>query len=630
MPAHRLSTSQGISRSARSLWRFFTPRSTMATTGDRAPLGTPRHRASTSEGTIVEHEGINRRTALAAAAIAGSGWTLSAMLSPAEAAVRVPGSPAPVLPAGMTPWLEVFVNWSGETRTSPLWTVAPTSADQVAELARWASSNDWRLRARGYQHNWSPLSVESGSTQESRVLMVDTVKHLTAITVDPTAMTVTAQGGASLEAVLNAANNRGLSIMHHPAPGDVTIGGALAIAGHGTAVPASGETRPAGATFGSLSNLVVSMDAVVWDETSGDYAVKRFERTDPDIGPLLTNLGRTIVTSVQLRVAKLSNMRCRSYITIPTWELFAKPGSWGRSVDSYLRSCGRVEVILFPFTSFPWVKTWEFSRYKPLLSRGTSSPYNYVFSDNIPQQISDLFKKIQTGTPAIATQLGPAQQKITATSLTTSFVSDLWGAPKNVQLYVRPNTLKVTANGYAIHCRRADVQRVLYEFHNYHKASVNEYAKRWRYPVNGPLEIRVTGVDNPADVEIPGAITPTLSPSRQFADHPEWDTVVWLDILTFPGTPYSLQFFQECEQWVINNYASYAGVRMEWSKGWGYSADGAWQNQDILQNQVPRSYSQGQPADQGWDSAVRILEKLDPSRIYAAPLHDRLMPPNGG
>ncbi len=630
MPAHRLSTSQGISRSARSLWRFFTPRSTMATTGDRAPLGTPRHRASTSEGTIVEHEGINRRTALAAAAIAGSGWTLSAMLSPAEAAVRVPGSPAPVLPAGMTPWLEVFVNWSGETRTSPLWTVAPTSADQVAELARWASSNDWRLRARGYQHNWSPLSVESGSTQESRVLMVDTVKHLTAITVDPTAMTVTAQGGASLEAVLNAANNRGLSIMHHPAPGDVTIGGALAIAGHGTAVPASGETRPAGATFGSLSNLVVSMDAVVWDETSGDYAVKRFERTDPDIGPLLTNLGRTIVTSVQLRVAKLSNMRCRSYITIPTWELFAKPGSWGRSVDSYLRSCGRVEVILFPFTSFPWVKTWEFSRYKPLLSRGTSSPYNYVFSDNIPQQISDLFKKIQTGTPAIATQLGPAQQKITATSLTTSFVSDLWGAPRNLQLYVRPNTPKVTANGYAIHCRRADVQRVLYEFHNYYKASVNEYAKRWRYPVNGPLEIRVTGVDNPADVEIPGAITPTLSPSRQFADHPEWDTVVWLDILTFPGTPYSLQFFQECEQWVINNYASYAGVRMEWSKGWGYSADGAWQNQDILQNQVPRSYSQGQPADQGWDSAVRILEKLDPSRIYAAPLHDRLMPPNGG
>lgn len=630
MPAHRLSTSQGISRSARSLWRFFTPRSTMATTGDRAPLGTPRHRASTSEGTIVEHEGINRRTALAAAAIAGSGWTLSAMLSPAEAAVRVPGSPAPVLPAGMTPWLEVFVNWSGETRTSPLWTVAPTSADQVAELARWASSNDWRLRARGYQHNWSPLSVESGSTQESRVLMVDTVKHLTAITVDPTAMTVTAQGGASLEAVLNAANNRGLSIMHHPAPGDVTIGGALAIAGHGTAVPASGETRPAGATFGSLSNLVVSMDAVVWDETSGDYAVKRFERTDPDIGPLLTNLGRTIVTSVQLRVAKLSNMRCRSYITIPTWELFAKPGSWGRSVDSYLRSCGRVEVILFPFTSFPWVKTWEFSRYKPLLSRGTSSPHNYVFSDNIPQQISDLFKKIQTGTPAIATQLGPAQQKITATSLTTSFVSDLWGAPKNLQLYVRPNTPKVTANGYAIHCRRADVQRVLYEFHNYYKASVNEYAKRWRYPVNGPLEIRVTGVDNPADVEIPGAITPTLSPSRQFADHPEWDTVVWLDILTFPGTPYSLQFFQECEQWVINNYASYAGVRMEWSKGWGYSADGAWQNQDILQNQVPRSYSQGQPADQEWDSAVRILEKLDPSRIYAAPLHDRLMPPNGG
>lgn len=630
MPAHRLSTSQQLTRTARSLRRFFSPRSTMAAAGEGVPLGQPRHRASTPGSAAVEHDGINRRTALAAAAVAGGGWTLSTMLSPAEAAVRVPGNPAPALPSGMTPWLEVFVNWSGETRTAPLWTVAPTSVDQVVKLARWASTNDWKLRARGYQHNWSPLSVDPGSTQETRVLMVDTVKHLNSISVDPTSKTVTAQGGASLEAVLNAANNRGLGIMHHPAPGDVTIGGALAIAGHGTAVPASRETRPAGATYGSLSNLVVSMEAVVWDEPAGDYALRRFERTDPEIGPLLTNLGRTIVTSVQLRVAQLSNMRCRSYITVPTWELFAKPGSWGRTVDSYLRSCGRIEVILFPFTSFPWVKTWEFSRYKPLLSRWTSSPYNYVFSDNIPQPISDLFKKIQTGAPAVATQLGPAQQKITATSLTTSFVSDLWGAPKNLQLYVRPNTLKVTANGYAIHCRRADVQRVLHEFYNYYKSSVNNYAARWRFPVNGPLEIRVTGVDNPADVEIPGAVMPTLSPSRPFADHPEWDTVVWLDILTFPGTPYSLQYFQECEQWIINNYASYAGVRMEWSKGWGYSAEGAWQNQDILQNQVPRSYTRGQPADQGWDTAVRTLEKLDPSRIYSAPLHDRLMPPSNG
>lgn len=231
--------------------------------------------------------------------------------------MRVPGNPAPVLPSGMTPWLEVFANWSGETRTAPLWTVAPTTADQVVELARWASSNNWKLRARGFQHNWSPLSVESGSTQESRVLMVDTVKHLNSISVDPASKTVTAQGGASLEAVLNAANNQGLGIMHHPAPGDVTMGGALAIAGHGTAVPATRETRPAGATYGSLSNLVVSLEAVVWDEAAGNYAVRRFERTDPDIAPLLTNLGRTIVTSVQLRVAQLGNMRCRSYITVP-------------------------------------------------------------------------------------------------------------------------------------------------------------------------------------------------------------------------------------------------------------------------------------------------------------------------
>ena len=49
-----------------------------------------------------------------------------------------------------------------------------------------------------------------------------------------------------------------------PAPGDITIGGALAIDAHGAALPANGETQVSGSTYGSLSNLVTSLTAVVW------------------------------------------------------------------------------------------------------------------------------------------------------------------------------------------------------------------------------------------------------------------------------------------------------------------------------------------------------------------------------
>ena len=43
-----------------------------------------------------------------------------------------------------------------------------------------------------------------------------------------------------------------------PAPGDITLGGVLAINAHGSAIPGTGETPLAGQTYGSLSNLIRS------------------------------------------------------------------------------------------------------------------------------------------------------------------------------------------------------------------------------------------------------------------------------------------------------------------------------------------------------------------------------------
>src|SRR5262249_32965514 len=144
--------------------------------------------------------------------------------------------------------------------------------------------------------------------------------------------------------------------------------------------------------------------------------------------------------------------------------LFAAPGSSGRTFTSYLDSAGRVEAIWFPFTPNPWLKVWSLSPSKPLLSLEVTSPYNYSFSDTITQQESQLVSQILSGTPSAVTTLGTLQYDLVAAGLVVTFTYDIWGWSKNLLLYVRPTTLPVTANGYAILTSRSNIQRVVHEF----------------------------------------------------------------------------------------------------------------------------------------------------------------------
>ncbi|WP_347877140.1 cholesterol oxidase substrate-binding domain-containing protein [Streptomyces sp. 8K308] len=48
------------------------------------------------------------------------------------------------------------------------------------------------------------------------------------------------------------------------------------------------------------------------------------------------------------------------------------------------------------------------------------------------------------------------QYTIAATGLTATLAGDLWGASHHLMFYLRPPTLRETANGYAILTRRAD------------------------------------------------------------------------------------------------------------------------------------------------------------------------------
>jgi FAD/FMN-containing dehydrogenase len=560
---------------------------------------------------------------LAAAGVV-AGWTPIYQIA---ANAQTPGTTPPGFPTGIPLYKQAYQNWSGEIVVQDVWTAAPRSADDVVAAANWARANGYRLRARGYMHNWSPLTL-APDAPPANVVLLDTTKSLTAVSIDTSSRParVTAQTGVSLESLLATLEQSGLGVVAAPAPGDITLGGALAIDAHGTAVPAAGETLQAGQTYGSLSNLVLSLTAVVFDPARQQYALRTFQRTDPEIGAFLTHLGMSFVVEATLMAGPNQRLRCQSFIDVPATELFGPTAGTGRTMSSYLDRSGRVEAIWFPFTSNPWLKVWTPTPNKPFLSREVTQPYNYPFSDSIPQNLSDLVKRIIIGGEGALTPLfGQTQYAITTAGLLFTLSGDIWGWSRTVLQYIRPTTLRVTANGYAVLARRADAQRVINEFVQFYQNRVDAYKARGEYPMNGPVEIRITGLDNPGDVGN-GATIPTLSALKPRPDHPEWDVAVWFDILTLPGTPGADRFYREIEQWMLSNYSgTYATLRPEWSKGWAYTDSAAWQDDTMISTTIPNLQRAGQSAANSWDAARATLNRYDPSGIFRSPLLNRLM-----
>jgi hypothetical protein len=70
------------------------------------------------------------------------------------------GATPPGFPADVPLYKQAFQNWSGEVAVQDVWTAAPRSADDVVAIVNWARANGYRVRPRGYMHNWSPLTLD--------------------------------------------------------------------------------------------------------------------------------------------------------------------------------------------------------------------------------------------------------------------------------------------------------------------------------------------------------------------------------------------------------------------------------------------------------------------------------------
>ncbi|WP_224971783.1 cholesterol oxidase substrate-binding domain-containing protein [Acinetobacter oleivorans] len=556
-------------------------------------------------------------------------------------AMQIPPSERlPNFPLDILLFRQEYKNWSGESQLENAWTCTPKSQEEVIRVINWAHKNGYRVRAKGMSHNWSPIMLDD-QDKTAKVILVDMVSYINRIEVVSTGL-ITVETGAQMENLLDAMQSRGFGFVATPAPGDLTVGGVLAIDGHGTGIPALSETRLLGQTYGSLSNLIISITAVVFDASTQTYVPKLFTRDEQDIGALLVHLGRAFILSVQLQSSVNQYLRCESFTHIHINELFAADSKSGRTFSHYLDKSGRVEAIWFPFTEYPWLKIWSISPQKPTTSRLVNQPFNYVFSDNLPETITDFINNIIVGNQGYLTPaFGQFQLQLStlglngspfsgiSTILTGGLISsqsrDLWGASKDLLLYVKPTTLRVTANGYAVITSRNNVQRVIHDFCENYKQRVDNYKKNDRYPMNGPVEIRVTGLDHPEDSIIPNAQTPILSAIKPCPDHPEWDCAVWFDILTLPGTSYAAEFYAETEQWMLQRYQGDSLIRPEWSKGWGYTTTNAWADPIYIKQHIPESHATGQPNQLTLETAKTILDRLDPYRLFTSPLLDQLL-----
>ncbi len=265
-------------------------------------------------------------------------------------------------------------------------------------------------------------------------------------------------------------------------------------------------------------------------------------------------------------------MRCRSYTDIDWRELFAPAGASGRTFESFVRSDGRAEAIWYPFTDKPWMKVWSIAPEKPAASREVTGPYNYPFSDNVPEPITDLLGQITAGNTSIAPAFGQTYYGVTVAGLAATNSSDIWGWSKDLQFYIKATTLRLTEGGGAVLTSRANIANVIHDFTHWFHERIEHYRSLGQYPLNGPVEIRCCGLDQPGDVRVPSAGPPTISAMRpRPPDHPEWDTAIWLNVLGVPGTPGMFAFYREMEQWMRQRFAGGDSTfRPEWSKGWAF------------------------------------------------------------
>lgn len=496
-----------------------------------------------------------------------------------------------------------YENWSRMIRTADVATARPQTDEEALELVRWAAREGYRVRPMGAFHTWSPLAFEDGTN----IIAVDQshMRGLIDFAYKPVPAATFRTGTTLAEAVraLEGIDNRGASDApgwawpDYPGVPDVTIGGMLAIGAHGAGIRQRDDQPD---LFGTVSNLVLGFRAIVSE--GDDYIIREFSRNERDAAALLVHLGAAYLLSVTMRV--VPNSYLGRVVDYPDWQTAYAPTVVPGSIASMVEEHGRVQALWFPFTDKPLVQHFTEEGYVD--GPRVTEPLTVRLSPDLPEAFTTAF----TQTLAHLPWLTPLVERATLREMRHLSPPDHeWhGTSGNMLLYVQHDTLRVVSLAYAVHVRKDQAQQAIHDITHHFDRMLHDYARAGHDPINSCLEMRVTDVDRPEALGVPDAVPALLSPGLPMADS---ERVIWIDLVTTPGTPLAWEFYAEYEAWLWKHFPG--RIHPEWSKAWAVSADGPWTDRAVLA-WVREIIG---PAAVTWDA-------LDRANVYGSPLLDRL------
>ncbi|CAN6231313.1 unnamed protein product [Urochloa humidicola] len=174
--------------------------------------------------------------------------------------------------------------WSSDRSDCPVSAVAyPSSEQEVINAVARASAAGARVKVvSGFAHTIPKLACPGGGANGTTTLLISTAK-LATVEVDAAARTVTADAGAPLRAVIDAAEARGLSLVAAPYWEGVSVGGLVSTGSHGSSWWGRG---------GAVHDHVVGLRLVVpAGEDDGWATVLPLRRGDELFPAALVSLG---------------------------------------------------------------------------------------------------------------------------------------------------------------------------------------------------------------------------------------------------------------------------------------------------------------------------------------------------
>lgn len=543
-----------------------------------------------------------------------------------------------------------------------MWMAVPRTYKDILILANWAYLNDFMLRPKGFSHSWAPLTVTRSSSCLNTVL-VDTTQFLIQMKMlssKGTFRAVQVQTGATIESLQIFLEDHKCGLFAAPVMGELTVGGVLAVSGHGSGVGTMGEydysggsTIPSGYSSGSLSNLILSFKAVVWDPEKESYVIKKFSRAERDSRAFLTHMGRAFLTQVTLLVGPAYKLRCQTWSHLSAQKLFtSQPEDDEKSqsdmddddndeeddevvgedyqeidipeegeeenetfatlVDKY----HSVDVSVFPYTDQTLVMACS-NRTKHCPAKTVISPYPFSYLENVPRTVTTLLSQFLSGRHYLAPMISRLNHQFNSVGLRLSNNEDICGNSKNLLLrYNSKQTFTHSySSGYAIITHRDSLQKVTSDVYRYYRDLVEKFSGNWKYPQNEPIQFTVTGLDDPKHLPPFARFDPPalsiLAPVKK--KRKRWNVALFIGINVYPGTRYFDKFMREFESYLFLTYDGEGEglVRPEWAKAWAFTDDGAWDNHILLRKVIPKAFGSD------WEWAVRKLNHYDPYHIFS-------------